>query len=243
MSILRLVLIGLVIGLIVWVGFVALVTSQRSEPEAILTAPPGAETVTLLPFEELGTLDPLPPGWSHRTFWLTRPTDYALTAQGGRPALACTTVGSGSILTRATAIPIDAFPTLRWAWFVEEGLPPSTDEATRAGDDHPVRLFLRFAGAAGRVGETEIVWSNGAFRPGQYKVIGNFPHLVADGGARREGAWQDQAADLTELHARATGGGPGGILTAIGVFCDSDDTGGTSRAFTGPVTAHSAPLE
>src|SRR6516165_1274523 len=49
------------------------------------------------------------------------------------------------------------------------------------GDDHPARLFLRFATDRGEKRAMEVIWGN-RLKPGDYKYIGGFPHFVADAG-------------------------------------------------------------
>jgi hypothetical protein len=59
------------------------------------------------------------------------------------------------------------------------------------GDDHPARLFLRFATDRGEKRAMEVIWGN-RLKPGDYKYIGGFPHFVADAGEERTGRWLDE---------------------------------------------------
>ncbi len=199
------------------------------------------QEVVLLPFSSDFSLDPLPPGWTHRTFWTSPPMDLSFVTMAGRPALRCATTGGGSILSRAVNLSLDEFPQLTWTWYVERGLTGEVDETTEAGDDHPVRLFLRMADADGTPHVAEIIWSNARYAPGDYKVIGGFQHLVADGLAEHVGQWREEQADLGALYSHLSGHMAGGRLTSIGLFCDTDNTGASSIAYTTDVVAHRRP--
>ncbi len=67
------------------------------------------------------------------------------------------------------------------------------------------------------------------------KVIGNFYHLVANGSPDADGIWQDQTVDLMKLYSDVGGLGQNPRLTKLGIFCDSDNGGGSSVAYFGDV--------
>lgn len=198
--------------------------------------------VRVLPFATPFDLDRLPPGWTHRRFWFTQPMQLSFVTFEGKDALRCQTDNSGSLLLRATDIAIADYPLLTWDWFVERPVSGEVDEATPEGDDHPVRLFVQFTDTDGGNHAAEIIWSNTRYAPGDYKVIGTFQHLVVDGMAANSGKWRAEKADLQALYAHVTGRGDAGRLTTIGLFCDTDNTGGSSIAYTGDVTVQQAPI-
>lgn len=200
-----------------------------------------AAAVRVLPFATPIDLDRLPPGWTHRKFWFTKPMQLSFVTFEGKDALRCQTDDGASLLLRATDIAIADYPLLTWDWFVERPVSGEVDEATPEGDDHPARLFLQFTDTDGGGHATEIIWSNARYAPGDYKVIGDFQHLVADGLAANTGKWRAESADLQALYAQATGRSDAGRLTTIGLFCDTDNTGGSSIAYTGDVTVQRAP--
>ena len=204
---------------------------DRSDP--VLAA---GDAVTLLPF---ATLDPdhLPAGWTHRTFWTKPAMALSHVEEDGRPALRCATDGGGSLLLRATDIQVAEYPTLTWDWFIETPISGRIDERTRQGDDHPARLFLRFTDSTGADHATEIIWSNARFAPGDYKVLGDFQHLVADGLAANAGRWRAERIDLSALYRHVSGKTDKGRLTTIGLFCDSDETKERTVAYTTDVVA------
>ncbi|HEX3419036.1 MAG TPA: DUF3047 domain-containing protein [Stellaceae bacterium] len=75
-------------------------------------------------------------------------------------------------------IDLAAYPMLAWRWYIELPIHSPLDERMREGDDHPARLFLRFATDRGEKRAMEVIWGN-RLKPGDYKYIGGFPHFVA----------------------------------------------------------------
>src|SRR6202049_417909 len=104
------------------------------------------------------------------------------------------------------------------------------NEHTREGDDHPARLFLRFATDRGEKRAMEVIWGN-RLRPGEYKYIGVFPHFVADGGDDRVGRWLDEKIDLARVYAEIRKDAAPAHLVYVAMFCDSDDTHTTSVSY------------
>lgn len=176
----------------------------------------------------------LPDGWFHRTFFLIPPTDYHMTQEKGKPVLRCTTQNSASILARDTKISVAAFSILSWRWKVTQPIESDADEGTEDGDDHPVRLYLRFSNEVDELRETEIIWSNNKYAPGDYKIIGSFYHLVANGLNENTQQWHNQIVDLNQLY-KDIGGTGEATLETIGFFCDSDNTGTQSDGLFGDV--------
>lgn len=183
----------------------------------------------------------LPDGWVHRTFFRTQPTDYRMVEDQDdkRRVLSCTTKHSGSILARETDIALSELPMLSWNWKIVTPIESTVDEDTEAGDDHPARFFLRFENESGQMKAAEIIWSNQKYAPGDYKVIGDFYHFVANGLAVNAGQWHAQTIDLRELY-KDIGGTGEPVLNVLGFFCDSDNTGAESAALFSDITL-SAP--
>ena len=191
----------------------------------------GADQVVALPFGSPFDPQSLTNGWSHRTFWFVPKMELSSVEKMGEIALRCETNAGGSLLTRDVDISVLEYATLSWQWFVETPIVSDLDEASKEGDDHPARLFLKFDDDTA----TEIIWSNGQFAAGDAKVIGEFYHLVANGGGAAVGKWQDQSVDLGTLYKDAGGVGQNPRLTTLGIFCDTDNGGGTSVAYFGDV--------
>lgn len=176
-------------------------------------------------------IDNLPKGWVHRTFFNITPTDYKLVNVDDRQALQCATNNSGSILGRDVSIKLSEFPLLKWQWKIDKALVSDLDEETEAGDDHPARFFVMFTGDDGTRKAAEIIWSNKRFEKGDYKIIGSFYHLVANGLDENVGKWHDETVDLTKLYQAIGGKSADPSLSLLGFFCDSDNTGGSTNAY------------
>lgn len=213
-------------------GLLAMLRATSQGPVNPVTGGAAAETVVM---DFATTFDPAAPpaGWVHRTFW-TRPAMLVSFAnKEGVPALRCETKAGGSIFGRWTDIALTGAATLKWRWLVEKPIAAASDEATKAGDDHPVRLFLAFADATGAAHHAEIIWSNRSFKRGDWKIIDGFVHYVADGGDSNVGQWREQSADLLAIYRKASGRSDTPRLKQVAIFCDSDDTGTSSIAYTG----------
>jgi hypothetical protein len=187
----------------------------------------GVAPIKLL--DDLDT-DNLGVGWRERTFFRITPTQYQMTKEDDAPALRCTTHNSGSILARDTDIALSDLPILSWQWKVTMPIESTIDEDLEDGDDHPLRFYLRFVNEAGESKSAEIIWSNRIYAPGDYKIIGTFHHLVANGLDKNVGVWHDQTVDLRQLYSDIGGTGAA-RLQVLGFFCDSDNTGADSDGF------------
>ena len=169
-------------------------------------------------------------GWKERTFLRVTPTRYRLNKEDGVPTLRCSTDNSGSILARDTDIALSDLPILSWQWKVIVPISSTIPEDTESGDDHPLRFYLQFSNGTGETKGAEIIWSNRKYTSGDYKIIGSFPHLVANGLDENVGVWHDQTVDLRQLYIDIGGTGTP-QLEVLGFFCDSDNTGAESDGY------------
>ena len=224
LAILALLAIALAVGAFVWL--------RTPTPVNLLTAGNGRSVTVLDPAQPFA-LEPPPLGWRHRTFWLTPAMKLSFARVDGVPALRCETNAAGSIYGRFTDIDVGRLPLLVWRWRVEVPIPPGHDERVRAGDDHPVRWFVEFRDSERSPHRAEIIWSNGAFKRGEYKYIGSFPHYVADGGDANVGVWRDERADLEQIYRDISRRTDTPRLAFLAIFCDSDNTRTRSIAYTG----------
>lgn len=204
--------------------------------------PSGFETANALvsngaPLSLLEGFDPANPteGWVHRKFMTISAADYQMVQEDGMAALRCTTDNSASILARDTQITVGDLPYLSWRWKVTQPIESDVDEATKEGDDHPARFFVVFSNAAQDRTAMEIIWSNRKYKPGDYKIIGDFYHLVANGLNENTGTWHRETVDLRQIYSDIGGTGTPTLQT-LGFFCDSDNTGTQSEAFFTDVT-------
>jgi hypothetical protein len=138
--------------------------------------PDGGPVVTVMDFGQPFPLDPLPSGWRHRKFWTRSPMSIAFAVKDGVPSMRFETHDSASMLFRHVDIDLAAYPMLAWRWYIELPIRSPLDERTREGDDHPARLFLRFATDHGEKRAMEVIWSN-RLKSGDYKLHRRFPTL------------------------------------------------------------------
>ena len=161
--------------------------------------PHGEPELVVMDFARPFPLSPLPDGWYHRTFWTRRPMAVSFATKDGVPALRAETEGTASMLFRHVDVPLADYPVLTWRWYVETPLDSPLDERTRAGDDHPARLFLAFS-AGKDEHRMEIIWGD-RLHAGEWKIHRGLPHYVADGGDENAGRWRDERVDLRALYA------------------------------------------
>jgi hypothetical protein len=195
----------------------------------VLTAN-GEPVAVVMDFATPFPLNPLPPGWYHRTFWTRSPMEISFATKDGVPALRCETHASGSMLFRHVDIDLADYPRLAWRWFIEVPIDSPLDERTRAGDDHPARLFIAFKTAMGEDRRMEIVWGN-RLKAGDYKYIDKFPHYVANGGNENIGRWHAEEVDLQGIYRHIWRDGAPARVIDVALFCDSDDTRTQSIAY------------
>jgi hypothetical protein len=145
------------------------------------------------------------------------------TVKDGVPSMRFETHDSASMLFRHVDINLAAYPMLAWRWFIELPIRSPLNERTREGDDHPARLFLRFATDRGEKRAMEVIWGN-RLKRGDHKYIGSFPRFVADAGDERVGHWLDKKIDLARVYSEIWKDAAPADLVDVAVFCDSDDT-------------------
>jgi Protein of unknown function (DUF3047) len=213
-----------------------------------LTSPPSpvnpviagnGPSVTLMDFATPPTVTPITLGWWHIGF-LTKPKmNITFPEKDGVKSLRCETAASGSIFGRHTDIDLAQYPNLVWDWQIEKPVISTVPETEWAGDDHPARFLIHVLDSEKSEHYFEIIWSNGAFKPGQWKIIGSFHHYVANGGdaktGENTGKWFNEKVNLLDLYHTATGRSDGARLINIAVFCDTDDTKTQSVAYFGKV--------
>ena len=202
------------------------------------------DAVTLMDFAVPPLVKPITPGWFHVQF-LTKPAmQITFGEQQGRASLRCETNGSGSIFGRFTDIDLSAYPILTWSWLVEVPVVASAAEDTTAGDDHPVRFLVKFEDSQMAEHYIEIIWSNGKYKKGEWKIIGDFHHYVAETGDAKSGentgTWFEENVNLLALYREATKRNDNAKLKYIAVFCDTDDTKARSIAYVGKTELNKA---
>jgi len=235
--------LGRALPWLVLIAVVAVVLALDHGTRLNVLRPHGERELAVMDFSTPFPLDPPPPGWVHRRFWTRPPMTMSFQEKDGIKALRLATSSSASMLFRHVDVDIAAYPFLTWRWYIEQPIDAPEDEQTRAGDDHPARLFLAFRTAAGESRRMEIIWGD-KLHAGQYKFIGSFPHYVADGGDENIGQWRNEAVDLRQITRPIWSDAQPMHLVDIALFCDSDDTHTRSVAYVAGVTlarTHPAP--
>lgn len=213
--------------------------SSGVDRSAAARAAGDAPSVVVMDFSRPIDLAHLPPGWVHRTFWTRPPMQMSMGKKDGVPAIRLATDASASMLMRAVDIDLQRYPHLAWRWLIEKPIDSAVDERTHEGDDHPARLFISFRNAEGDKRSMEVIWGNRLLGAGDYKFIGKFPHYVANGGNANVGKWAAEDIDLRAIYRKLWMDDDGPVtVTDIGLFCDSDETGGSSIAWFSGVSMH-----
>jgi hypothetical protein len=207
---------------------------RRPAPRVAVATPQGEAEFTLMSFDQDFALDPPPPGWWHRKFWTRPAMQMSFGEKDGVKALRMETNASASMLYRYVDVKLDAYPILKWRWYIEQPIVSTHDERTHEGDDHPARFFLSMQSRSGEERRFEIIWGNRLHR-GDTKFIGTFPHYVADGGDENIRQWRDEEVDLAALTKKFWPDGETFEMTAIALFCDSDETKSASVAYVADV--------
>ena len=141
----------------------------------------------------------------------------AFAVKDGVPSMRFETHDSASMLFRHVDIDLAAYPMLAWRWYIELPIRSPLDERTREGDDHPARLFLRFATDHGEKRAMEVIWGN-RLKPGTTNTS------AACTSATRETGWPLREDRPRSRLCRDLEGCGAGAPGRYRVFCDSDDT-------------------
>lgn len=216
--------------LILWVAVTLLMGCAPGSQRAHVLKGNGQADITIMDFAKPFSLDPLPAGWRHRTFWTRRPMQIDFAVKAGVPALRLETRSTASMLGRYVDFDLAEYRVLSWRWYIEQPITSTADERTREGDDHPARLFLVFRTTGGEERRMEIIWGN-RLKAGDYKAIGTFPHYVADGGDNHIRQWRNADVDLRTVYRHIWPDDAPAHLIEIAIFCDSDETHGHTISY------------
>ena len=191
----------------------------------------GEMELNVMDFSEPMSLDPPPEGWWHRKFLTRAPMAMSFGSIDGEHGLRLATDNSASMLFRFVDVNLERYPLLAWRWLIEDPIETDQNELTRAGDDHPARLFISFRNGANERRAMEIIWGN-KLSAGDYKYIGGFPYYVANGGDENVGEWHDEEINLLAIyHEIWPDDDAAPRITEIGLFSDSDETNDDSVAW------------
>ena len=190
----------------------------------------GQPEVTVMDFSTPFSLDPLPAGWYHRTFWTRGPMQTAFAVKDGVPALRFETRSTASMLFRHVDLDLADYQFLIWRSYIEEPIESrSTSARTRATTIPPGCSWF-----SGRPPGRTAGWrSSGAIssKLGTTNISEGFPHYVADGSNENIRQWRSEEVDLREIYRHIWPDGAPAHLIDIAIFCDSDETHGHTVSY------------
>ena len=131
--------------------------------------PDGGPVVTVMDFGQSFPLDPLPSGWATSEILDAFADEHGLRGQRRCAEHAVRDRRQRVDAVWSCDIDLAAYPMLAWRWYIELPARSPHDVRTREGDDHPARLFLRFATDRGEKRSMEVIWGN-RLRAGDYKL-------------------------------------------------------------------------
>jgi hypothetical protein len=225
---------------------------------AAAQAQPRVEAVPVVAPFSSGKIGPAPQApWKNYLFGAQKtPTEYGIVEEDGKRVLHAKAVSAASAIVQEVKFDINSAPVVEWQWKVR-GLIPEADNAVASKEDSPARLFFAFDGDKSKLSAADrtrfffskgatgqeapyamliYVWSN---KEPVGKVIQNpntsrVQMVVASTGAAGVGKWQTLSRNVRDDYKKAYGEDPGPLI-GVGVFTDTDNTGGTAEAWYGDI--------
>ena len=198
-----------------------------------------------------------PPGWEPWILsrFMAR-TEYSIVELEGERVLAAKANVSASGLLQPLSLAASDYPIINWRWRVPQ-LIPGANNASRVGDDSPVRVIVAFDGDRSKLdfedqafGETVKLFSGREmpYATIQYIWENNLPRetvlensrtsrskmLVVESGPERLGQWLTFKRDVRADYQRLFGEPPGPVIF-VGVMTDSNATGSQAVAYYGDI--------
>ncbi len=195
-------------------------------------------------------------GWSHVRLPGKKASLYRTTVKEGRAAIEARAEGSASLWRRPLDLAPEALGEVNFSWWVQSLLPRS-DVRDAGREDAVVRVLFAFDGDRSRLsarnralfelaelltGEPPpfatlmYVWE----RQAPLETVIHNPRtdrvrkIVVDTGTEHLGRWREHRRRLDLDYQRAFGEPPG-RLQSVALMSDADNTGGSVRAWYGPV--------
>ena len=229
---------------------------------AVLIAPAVPATAfgpfnAVQPFSLTAVGETAPSGWQPWILsrFLAR-THYGIVELEGERVLAATANVSASGLLQPLALPAADYRFITWRWKVPQ-LIAGADNASRMGDDSPVRVIVAFDGDKSKLdfedeafGRTVKLFSGRdmPYASIQYIWENHLPPetvlenartsrskmLVVESGSERLGQWLTFKRDVRADYQRLFGESPGSIIF-VGVMTDTSATGTQAIAYYGDI--------
>ncbi len=228
---------------------------------ACASTPAGNTLAAVTPWEQAGREpDPTDAGtsvWQHQSFPGKRKNRYQFVWREGRPAMSVYSEGAISALRKVSLQSHQALEGIRFSWKLAS-LIEQADLQDSARSDSPVRIVLTFDGDRSRLSVRDLMLSDLArsltgedmpYATLMYVWSNQLPvgmvvnsrrtdrirKMVIESGPAGLNRWLDYERDVRADFERAFGEVPGRLM-AVGIMTDSDNTGGTVRAWYGPVS-------
>lgn len=196
----------------------------------------------------------IPIGWSlKKSSTASRRGVAHWTVTDGMHAVRLHSDAALTFLQKTVNIDLKEYPTVSWKWMIENTL-TGLNETTRAGDDHPIRIFFVFDPDESKQswwfrlkrflyldwahghpyggGFTEYLWSS-HLEMGEIINDPGMPSqklIVVESGDKHVGQWRSYERNLYEdflsLYAREPR-----RLIFIGILTDTDQTGQTATSY------------
>lgn len=161
----------------------------------------------------------------------------------GEPVLHLRSVRGSFVLyqdLRTSPLPADVYPKLRWRWKAIR-LPTGASAHDRSRNDQVLQVYLAFRRSDGydilgyvwdnpaRPGETDLV--HASYRVLLFGRIEGYIHILRRGVAQD---WVTETRDIVEDHKQYFRSSQPRVV-AIGIWCDSNDTGSVAEGMIGPL--------
>lgn len=198
-----------------------------------------------------------PPAWE--PWVLSRflaPTRYRIVEHEGERVLEADANVSASGLLQPLTLAASEYPYLRWRWKVPQ-LIPGADNASRTGDDSPVRVIVAFDGDKSKFdfedstlaktvklfsgrempyATIQYIWEN-KLPPEtvlDHAKTSRAKMLVVESGPQRLGQWLSFQRNVQQDYQRLFGEPPGPIIF-VGIMTDSNATETHTSAYYGDI--------
>jgi hypothetical protein len=175
-------------------------------------------------------------GWQRKAF--NGVTEYGLVRLNGKTVLRASSEAAASGLYRELKVDLTRTPYLNWSWRVDRTL-GALDERSRSGDDYPARIYVVVSGglAFWKTRALNYVWSSSAQVGSQWPNAfagANVVMLALRSGDREAGQWITEKRNVRDDWRRLFGAGVE-QLDAVALMTDTDNAGGSARAYYGDI--------
>ena len=175
-------------------------------------------------------------GWAAKSF--QGETHYEIVEIDNRKVLQADSKASASGLFYEVEFDPKDYPVLSWRWKID-GIVEHGDSRTRDGDDYAARVYVIFPHwFFPKTRSLNYIWANrlpkGEFQPNAF--TGNAVMCAVQSGPEKAGQWVREERNLLEDYRRAFGEEPR-TVGAIAIMTDTDNTGGSARAWYADIEA------